>query len=286
MKVIYVVKKMQDVSLRCKREGKRIGFVPTMGFLHEGHVSLIRKARRTSDVVVVSIFVNPVQFGPGEDLDKYPRDFERDRKVCEEAGTDIIFCPSAGEMYASDQSVFVEETRLSRGLCGKSRPGHFRGVATVVAKLFNIVQPDVAVFGQKDAQQARIIQRVVRDLNFPVEIVVAPVVREPGGIAMSSRNTYLSPLEYEQAACIHRALCLAEHLSKEGATKASIIRREMVDVIRKTSGIKIEYVQIVSNDTLEPVNTIDGPTLVAVAVKIGRTRLIDNTVIKPRKAYA
>jgi pantoate--beta-alanine ligase len=283
MRTIQHVADMQRVALRLRREGKRIGFVPTMGFLHEGHLSLIRAAKEMSDVMVVSIFVNPIQFGPGEDFGRYPRAPRKDSRLCRDAGTDILFVPDASGMYAPDHSVYVEETRLSKGLCGASRAGHFRGVATIVAKLFNIVQPDVAVFGQKDAQQARVIQQMARDLSFPVQIVVAPTVREAGGLAMSSRNAYLSAGERQQAERISRALKLAVSMAGDGTRETLTIKRKMREVIGETRSIGIEYIETVDLQTLEPVRKVERKTLVAVAVRIGKTRLIDNTVIDPAR---
>ena len=272
---------MQQAALALRREGRRIGFVPTMGFLHEGHLSLIRIARGHSDVVVVSIFVNPAQFGPNEDLAKYPRDFERDETLCRQAGADIIFYPEAKDIYPPDHSVYVVEESLSRGLCGAARPGHFRGVATVVAKLFNIVLPDVAVFGEKDGQQLRIIRRMVRDLNFPVQIISGPTVREPDGLAMSSRNAYLSPDERQQALCLRRALDRAAQMVRDGEQDAAAIRAAMQQVIAEAPLARTDYIEIVDDATLEPIRVIAQPTLAALAVFIGRTRLIDNTVLNP-----
>jgi len=243
-------------------------------------MSLVRKAREAADLVVVSIFVNPTQFGPGEDYRNYPRDLPRDSRLCDQAGVDVLFCPETDAMYAADAGVYVEETQLSAGLCGASRPGHFRGVATVVAKLFNIVQPDVAVFGQKDAQQVRVIECMTRDLNFPVRIVVAPTVRERDGLAMSSRNAYLSATEREHATCLYRALCLAQRLYDEGTRDAGTIRSAMRKAIDATPDAKTDYIEIVDDRTLRAVDEIHGPTLIALAVRIGRTRLIDNRVIR------
>jgi pantoate--beta-alanine ligase len=280
MEMITSIRAMQERALLWKRKGMRVGLVPTMGYLHDGHLSLVRIARSESDTVVVSIFVNPTQFLPGEDLDKYPRDVARDCRLCEEEGADVIFAPQAHDMYCADHSVIVEETDLSRGLCGVSRPGHFRGVTTVVAKLFNIVLPDVAVFGQKDAQQLRVVQRMVRDLDFAVRIVVGPIVREPDGLAMSSRNKYLSPAERREAPALHRALDLAESLFRAGARDASAIREAMRQVLGKVPGLAIEYIEIVDNDDLTPVQDIQRDVLVALAVRIGPTRLIDNCVLR------
>ncbi len=272
---------MQARSLALRREGRRIGFVPTMGYLHDGHMALVRLARARSDIVVVSIFVNPTQFGPQEDLAKYPRDFERDEALCREAGTDIVFYPEAKDIYLTGHSVYVVEESLSRGLCGATRPGHFRGVATVVAKLFNIVLPDVAVFGEKDGQQLRVIRRMVRDLNFPVEIVAGPTVREPDGLAMSSRNKYLGPEERRQALCLRRALDRAEALTRDGVRETGSIRAAMQQVIAEAPLARVDYIEIVDDATLEPVKTVARPAMAALAVFVGKTRLIDNTVLRP-----
>lgn len=268
---------MQELARQAKRERRRIGLVPTMGFLHEGHLSLLRKCREACDLLVVSIFVNPTQFGPGEDLDKYPRDIERDCGLCRSESVDVVFAPSAREMYSNRPGVYVDEPSLSRILCGEHRPGHFRGVLTVVAKLFNIVQPDVAAFGQKDAQQARIIEQMVRDLNFPVEIVVCPTVREPDGLAMSSRNSYLSAEERERALCLYKSLCQARELYDAGRRDAGSIRKAMAELIAASGG-DVDYIEIVDYNTLEPVEEIKKKTLIALAVRIGTTRLIDNII--------
>jgi pantoate--beta-alanine ligase len=279
MQVIRTVAGMAAWSMHARSSGQRIGLVPTMGYLHEGHLSLVRLAREQCGVVVLSIFVNPTQFLPGEDIDRYPRDFERDAALCQEAGVDVIFHPVAGEMYADDHSVMVDETRLSAGLCGASRPGHFRGVVTVVAKLLNIVQPEVAVFGQKDAQQVRVIQRLVRDLNFQVRVVVGPIIREPDGLAMSSRNKYLSPVERQDALCLRRALDRAEGLFAAGERDASVLRSAMFGVIADTPSAVVDYLEIVDDDTLEPLGRIGCRALVVMAVRIGKTRLLDNAVL-------
>ena len=281
MQIIRTPADMQSAARTLRRGGRRIGFVPTMGYLHEGHVSLVRLARARSDVVVVSIFVNPTQFGPNEDLAKYPRDFERDEALCREAGTDIVFYPEAQDIYLADHSVYVVEESLSRGLCGATRPGHFRGVATVVAKLFNLVLPDVAVFGEKDGQQLRVIRRMVRDLNFPVEIVAGPTVREPDGLAMSSRNKYLSPEERRQALCLRRALDRAGELVRAGERDAEEIEEAMRQVVAEAPLARVDYVEIVDDATLEPVRVLERPVMAALAVFMGKTRLIDNTVLRP-----
>ena len=280
MNVLSTVADMQAVSRRATQAGHRIGFVPTMGFLHEGHLSLMRRVREQCDLLVVSIFVNPTQFGPTEDLDRYPRDFERDSALCETCGVDVIFFPPVDEVYATDSSVFVDEELLSMGLCGASRAGHFRGALTVVAKLFNMVQPDVAVFGQKDAQQAALIRRMVRDLNFPIEIVVAPIVRESDGLAMSSRNTYLLEEERSQALWISRALEAARAQVAQGTTDTGALKTGMNTLFeREAPMIDVEYIAFVDGESLQPIDEAGSGTLIAIAVRVGETRLIDNVVL-------
>ncbi len=280
MQIIHSPEEMQQQSLQLRQDGRAIGFVPTMGFLHEGHLSLIRLVRPKSDVVVVSIFVNPTQFAPTEDLSRYPRDFERDEALCQSEGTDLLFYPKADEMYPPGHSVYVEEETLSRGLCGASRPGHFRGVATVVAKLLNLVQPHYMVLGEKDAQQLRVLQRMVRDLNFPVRIIPGPIVREPDGLAMSSRNVYLSPSERGQAPCLRGALDRAEALFKQGERRSSILKEAVRAVISRHPAARIDYIELVDDQTLSPVEVLEKDSLLALAVFIGKTRLIDNTVLR------
>jgi pantoate--beta-alanine ligase len=256
--------------------GKTIGLVPTMGYFHKGHLSLIDVARKNCEIVVVSLFVNPTQFGPNEDLAKYPRDFERDERLAKERGADIIFYPDTREMYPDPFLTYVVTEKLSGVLCGESRPIHFRGVTTVVAKLFNIIQPDIAIFGRKDAQQAIIIKKMVADLNFPVEIIVAPIIREADGLAMSSRNTYLSSKERKQAPIIYRALQKAIEMVQRGELDAESVKRSIRQQIETAPLARIEYIEIVNKKNLEPVKTIDPGTFVAVAVWFGKTRLIDN----------
>ena len=280
MEIIQSPEAMQQRALVWKREGRTIGLVPTMGFLHEGHCSLMRIARHQCEVLVVSIFVNPSQFGPHEDLDTYPRDFERDEELCRLAGVDVIFYPKPGTMYAADASVWINEEALSGTLCGAARPGHFRGVCTVVAKLFNLVQPDLAVFGEKDAQQLRIIERLVRDLNVPVTIVRGPIVREPDGLAMSSRNQYLTDVQRKNAVCLSRALHQVQDCVSKGERDVPILRREMIAWIEAVPDARMDYIEFVDDATLTPVNRVDGKTLVMLAVEIGSTRLIDNAVLQ------
>ena len=280
MQIINSPLEMQQTALALRAAGQRLGVVPTMGFLHAGHLSLVKRARERSAVVILTLFVNPTQFGPQEDLAKYPRDFERDAAQCRAVGVDILFAPAAADMYAPNASIFVTEEKLSRGLCGAARPGHFRGVCTVVAKLFNLCLPHIAVFGEKDAQQIRILRRMVRDLNFPIEIVSAPIIREPDGLALSSRNIYLSPDERRQALVLRRALDEAERLFQAGTRAAATLKTALRNIIEQAPAAQIDYIEIVDNDTLEPVPTLANPALVALAVFIGKTRLIDNTVLK------
>ncbi|NLG83579.1 MAG: pantoate--beta-alanine ligase [Firmicutes bacterium] len=281
MTLAKTVKEVREAIAAARREGKSIGFVPTMGYLHDGHLALIRRARAENGFVVVSIFVNPTQFGPNEDFARYPRDLARDLDLCRGAGVDLVFAPEVAQMYPPGFQTYVEVEELSQGLCGASRPGHFRGVATVVTKLFNIVTPDRAYFGEKDAQQLRVIKRMVVDLNFPLEIVAVPTVREPDGLAMSSRNTYLSPQERQAALVLYRALCLAKDLFVRGERRAEEILARMRELIAAEPLARIDYVAIVDDETLAPVERIDRPVLVALAVFIGPTRLIDNIVLKP-----
>lgn len=260
--------------------GKRIGFVPTMGYLHEGHLALMREAKKRAEVLVVSIFVNPTQFGPKEDLEKYPRDIERDRKLCTEVGTDYLFVPSAAEMYPPDYSTYVEVFGISEGLCGAGRPGHFRGVATVVAKLFNIVSPDVALFGEKDWQQLAVIRRMSRDLNMDIEIAGVPTVREPDGLAMSSRNSYLSAEERRSALILYKALQRAQDMVNSGEIGADKIIAGLRELLASEPAVELEYLEVVDPDTLRPLSQVSGSALVAIAGRVGQTRLIDNKVIE------
>jgi pantoate--beta-alanine ligase len=278
MRVVKSVAAMQRIALSLKRRG-RIGFVPTMGYLHDGHLGLVRAARRQADFVVVSIFVNPIQFGPKEDYRRYPRDFARDRRLLESAGADFIFYPDVEGMYPEGFATFVEVERLGEGLCGKSRPGHFRGVTTVVTKLFNIVLPDVAVFGAKDAQQAFVIRRMTRDLDFRTRILILPTAREKDGLAMSSRNVYLTPEQRAEAPVLHRSLVLARQMIGRGEHSAAKVKAAMRRLIGYESSGRIDYVEMVDTDELRPVRTIKGETLVALAVFFDKTRLIDNTII-------
>lgn len=281
MKIASSVNGMAEMVDGFRRDGRRVGLVPTMGYLHEGHLSLIRESASRCDVTVVSIFVNPVQFGANEDFSTYPRDFERDCRLCREAGVHVVFNPPVDDMYAPDRSITVAEERLSTGLCGASRPGHFAGVCTVVAKLFNIVRPDVAVFGRKDAQQLAVIRRMVRDLNFRLEIVGAPIVREPDGLAMSSRNVYLSGADRAQALGLHRALDVAVAEAARGWRDTASLQEIVALFLRNGyPGIDVEYIAFVDAETLESRHSLDeGVTLLALAAKVGKTRLIDNVLI-------
>jgi pantoate--beta-alanine ligase len=267
----------------CVREaravGKTVGFVPTMGALHAGHISLIKAARTRCDHAVVSIFVNPTQFGPGEDLDKYPRPFEQDLAICESHGVDAVFAPTAAEMYPRENLTWVNVEKLTDRLCGQFRPGHFRGVATVCTKLFNIVGPDVAFFGQKDAQQALVVRRMVADLNMPLEIVVCPTVREPDGLAMSSRNRYLAPQERKDAARIYKSLESSRELIESGQRDAGAIRARMCEVLEGVPSMRVEYASIADAETLEELDRIRGRVLIAVAVRMESARLIDNILV-------
>jgi pantoate--beta-alanine ligase len=278
MKIVRSRAEMRELSRCWHRSGETVGFVPTMGYLHEGHLSLVREAARRCDHVVLSIFVNPTQFGPNEDLDKYPRDFERDEALCRAEGVEAVFYPEVAEMYADDHSTWVVEEALGRPLCGASRPGHFRGVTTVVAKLFHVVEPDVAVFGRKDAQQALIIERMVRDLDFAVEIVVAPIVREPDGLAMSSRNKYLSAEDRQRALSISRGLRRAVALYESGERLANVLCGAVAGEIAAAGG-DMEYVEMRGRADLKLRAMADGPVVIAVAARFGNTRLIDNAFL-------
>ncbi|MFC1963845.1 pantoate--beta-alanine ligase [Chloroflexota bacterium] len=275
-----VVKSILELRKARKQFSTPIGFVPTMGFLHEGHLALVRHAKRENASAVVSIFVNPAQFGPREDFRKYPRDTRRDLDLLEKEGTDLVFMPEAEEMYPADYGTWVDVAKITDRLEGASRHGHFRGVSTVVAKLFNIVEPDVAYFGQKDAQQALVIKKMAAELNMNLRVVTLPTVRETDGLAMSSRNTFLDPEQRRAATVLNKALLLAEQLYRQGERDAAKISHEMVKLIKQEPLAHIDYVSIADNQTLEELETVTSPALVSLAVKIGRTRLIDNTVLE------
>ena len=281
MKTLTTISEIREFSVRAKRAGKTVGFVPTMGYLHDGHLSLVREACKRCDVVVVSIFVNPTQFGPGEDFKKYPRDLKRDLKLLSPFKVDVVFAPEPEEMFPKGFSAFVEVPGLSEGLCGASRPGHFRGVATVVFKLFNIVSPDLAFFGQKDFQQLAVIKKMAQDLNLPVKVIGMPTVREADGLAMSSRNKYLSRQERDAASVLFRALKLAEKMAGEGIIDGKKILKAMKQMISCVSlKVKIDYIEICDPATLKGKGTAMGETLIALAAFIGKTRLIDNIVMQ------
>jgi len=279
MQIIRTVTEMQARARSLVRRGRSIGLVPTMGYLHEGHVSLMRRARQECDSVVGSIFVNPTQFGPHEDFARYPRDEEGDAKKCESADVDFLFMPSAGEMYPEKPAVFVDVEGITTVLEGSIRPGHFRGVATVVAKLFNIVRPTKAFFGQKDFQQCAVIKRMAAGLNMDVEIVVLPTVREQDGLAMSSRNSYLNPDERRAAAVIFRALTAAEQLARAGVREPEKVKNKTLAMLKEVAGLTVDYVEVADPQTLAPLAEMKGDAVILVAVRLGRTRLIDNLLI-------
>jgi pantoate--beta-alanine ligase len=279
MKVIDTVARMMTFSRMVRKEGKTIGLVPTMGYLHEGHLSLVKAAKISNDIVVMSIFVNPIQFGPKEDYNNYPRDLGRDEELARSAGVDVTFYPSAKDIYPEGYATYVNVEGLAKGLCGKSRPGHFRGVTTVVAKLFGIVKPDAAYFGQKDAQQAAVIKKMAEDLNMDIDIRVLPTVREADGLAKSSRNKYLSGAGRRDAAILYQSLLRAQSLIKEGEKDPNKVIKTIKAMIKTKGSSRIDYVSIVDPGNLKDVATIKGPVLVALAVFIGKTRLIDNVVV-------
>jgi pantoate--beta-alanine ligase len=281
MKVCHSIEEVRAASRAVRRAGKSLGLVPTMGALHEGHLSLVRAAKAQCDQVAASIFVNPLQFGPNEDLAKYPRNFDRDRELLQQEGVDFIFAPSADEMYPKGAVTYVEVEGLSDRLCGRSRPGHFRGVTTVVSKLFNIVEPDRAFFGQKDAAQATIIRRMVRDLNTPVQVVVCSIVREPDGLAMSSRNAYLDPEQRKMALVLYRSLMAVQERFDHGEHQVDKLIESGKQVFAAVPGVRLDYLEIVDTETLEPVGDLARGGLLAVAAFVGGTRLIDNIVLEP-----
>ncbi len=283
MKILATIHETRAACRSERMQGKRLGLVPTMGALHEGHLSLVREAKARCDIVAVSLFVNPTQFGPNEDLAKYPRPYERDRELLEKEGVAILFAPSPEEMYPQGKATWVVVEGLSERLDGRSRPGHFRGVTTVVSKLFHIIEPDVAFFGQKDAAQSAVIRRMVSDLNFSVEIVICPIVREPDGLAMSSRNAYLNPDERQRALALHRSLNRVENEFRAGERNAARLIDAATKVFAPEPQIRLDYFEIVDPNTLDPVEQIERPALVAVAAYVGSTRLIDNRMLNRKE---
>ncbi len=279
MEITKTIESARNLITAARKQGKAIGLVPTMGALHIGHISLIQAARKQTDYVVVSIFVNPTQFGPAEDFDKYPRPFDDDLQICREQGVDLVFAPDAKEMYPTENITWVNVEKLTESLCGRWRPGHFRGVATVCAKLFNITRPDVAFFGQKDAQQALIIKRMVADLNIPIQIEICPTVREADGLAVSSRNKYLKPAERRDAPLLYESLQKARQLVRDGVRDPERIISEMRKILAASKLLEPQYIEITHPETLEPLNPVKGAALVALAARCGSTRLIDNILV-------
>lgn len=280
METIREIASLRQIIKDARRHGKAVGFVPTMGYLHEGHLSLLRRARTENDLTVLSIFVNPLQFGANEDFTEYPRDLERDSALAEEAGCDLIFYPTIKEMYPRGYATYVDVERLTTGLCGASRPGHFRGVTTVVTKLFNIVTPDRTYFGQKDAQQAMVIQRMAADLNMDLEVIVMPTIREHDGLAMSSRNAYLMPEQRKAAPILHQSLRLAEESIKKGERDAAAVRDQIIQNISPEPLASIDYVSVTDTSELKDITRIEDSVLIALAVRFGQTRLIDNILVE------
>lgn len=280
MKVIESIHDMKEASQALRAEGKKISFVPTMGYLHQGHLSLMKKGRETGDVLAVSIFVNPTQFGKGEDFERYPRNIEKDIELCKGEGVDILFVPSAWEMYPENYQTYVEVEKVTKNLCGASRPGHFRGVATVVAKLFNIVRPDYAIFGEKDFQQLVTIKSLVKDLNMDVDVIGMPIVREADGLAMSSRNSYLSQEERRAALNIYRALRAAKEVFEEGERSAGVLLNEAKRVIEIEPMVVLDYIKLVDVEMMEDLERVEDEALLVTAVRVGKTRLIDNILLR------
>ena len=280
MKIIESINELKSFTGSLKKAGKTVGFVPTMGYLHEGHISLVNASVRDNDITIMSIFVNPIQFGPNEDFERYPRDMEGDSKKAEEAEVDVLFIPAVREMYPEHYSTYVDVTGITDKLCGKSRPGHFKGVCTVVLKLFNIVGPDRAYFGQKDAQQAAVIKRMVKDLNSDIQIVTCPIVREKDGLALSSRNVYLNEDERKAALVLSRSLQEASVMAANGEKECDVLRKYLTDRINSEKLADIDYVEIVDAETLEFSEKLKDRMLFAVAVRFGKTRLIDNVIVE------
>ena len=279
MKLVNSVDEMQQIALAARKEGRVIGLVPTMGYLHQGHASLMQEGRRRADLLVASIFVNPTQFGIGEDLNTYPKDLDRDMAIAAAAGVDVLFAPSAAEMYPPGYQTYVNVEKITLPLCGASRPGHFRGVTTVVAKLFGITQPHIAFFGKKDFQQLVVIRQMTADLNLPVKIIGLPIVREADGLAMSSRNAYLSDQERTEALCLKAAIDTVKKSFREGITSSLVLKNTALEIISKALFASVDYIEFCDSTTLESVEQVDGSTLMALAGKIGKTRLIDNSVL-------
>jgi len=278
MQVIRSVKEMKTRSMDLRRDGKTIGFVPTMGFLHEGHLSLVDLIRKDCDILLLSIYVNPTQFGVGEDFDKYPRDTERDLELCRSRGVDLVFIPESSEIYAENASTYVVEEEVGMGMCGNARPNHFRGVATVCAKLFNLCLPNYVALGQKDAQQVVVLKRMIRDLHFPIEVVVGPILREPDGLAMSSRNKYLQPKQREEALLVYQSIQAAQKVVEEkGSSNVDRVKAEVLNILKQGRLLRVNYVDVVDRETMRPVKEIAaGRSLLAVAVWVDQVRLIDN----------
>ncbi len=285
MKTVKTISEVRSLSSEAKMSGKRLGFVPTMGALHEGHLSLIEYALKESDYVVVSIFLNPTQFGPDEDLEKYPRTFAEDAELCEQKGVDVLFAPTAEVMYPQENLTWVNVEKITDFLCGKYRKCHFRGVATVCAKLFNIVCPDVVFFGQKDAQQAAVIKKMVSDLNMAIEVRVCPIVRDYDGLALSSRNKYLSDDQRNSALLLSKAMRACEKMVQDGLLETSVLKSHMMKILGQSEDIKVEYLEIVDSSTLAPVERVGGTSMAAAAIYVGQTRLIDNAILSVDKGY-
>ena len=280
MLIVKTIAETRAALGKVRSEGKRIGFMPTLGYIHEGHLTLVDIAKKHSDFVVVSLFVNPTQFGPKEDFSAYPRDFERDRQMFEARGVSLIFAPSVEEMYPAPELIKFQIDKMSDHLCGARRPGHFNGVVQVVAKLFNIIQPDVAVFGQKDVQQLFVLKRLVYDLNFPTKIIMGPTVREPDGLAMSTRNVYLTPTQRAQSPTLYKSLQRAKELIQSGERRASVVISEMTQMIQTATEGRIDYIEIVRTSDLQPIETLEGRVAIALAVYFGKARLIDNIILE------
>ena len=280
MHIIHSIDEMQSLSEKLRKEGRKIGFVPTMGYLHEGHLSLVNLLKEQTDTVILSIFVNPIQFGKGEDLEKYPRDLDGDMKLCQERGVDIVFIPKGVEMYRKGHSTLIQEEKVSQGLCGKTRPSHFQGVTTICAKLFNICQPHTVALGQKDAQQVVVLKRMIEDLNFPIEVVVGDIFRENDGLAMSSRNSYLTSEQRSDALFINRSLRAGQELVGQGVLNSDSIRQAVISTLRQAQSIRLDYVEVVDRNTLEPMDEIiSNQSMIVLAVWIDKVRLIDNLIL-------